>query len=86
MGPFTWLGLTATDPWRASAVHQLRPYFVHNAIENPDLAIDPLELLIIQPFILMPKCLEKNPTRANATCLMKRDRSCLLYVYCISFI
>lgn len=54
MGPFTWLGLTAADPRRASAVHQLRPYFVRNAIENPNPAIDPLELLIIQPFTGMP--------------------------------
>jgi len=37
-----------------SSVRQLRPYFVRNAVENPNPAIDPPKLLIIQPFILMP--------------------------------
>lgn len=54
MEPFTWSSLTAADPWLASAVHQLRPYFIHNVIENPDSTIDPIELLIIQPFTRMP--------------------------------
>lgn len=40
MGPFTWPYQTAADPRRASAVHQLRPYFVRNAIENADPIID----------------------------------------------
>lgn len=89
MEPFTWLSLTAIDPWRTSAVHQLCPYFVHKAIENPDLAIDLLELLLIRSFILMSTAvcfgkIARLSLRAQMwTCPMNIGRD---NVYRISFI
>lgn len=83
MEPFTWSSLTAVDPWLASAVHQLRPYFMHNVIENPDSTIDSVKVLIIPLFTRMPNAVAygKNSRKKLLAINLGKTRIDHVYIY-----